>query len=520
MNEMANPNATSPKAPTLAIADAGFEKAGVFSQERIRTNPVLLQVTTVLGWGTVAALSLHGAYALPYASMLVLVYLFALLQMAQVPSRRLAFYGGLAVGLLAAAGQLGFFWRIFGVGAIALWLVYASWVAFFVVFARMCLTARDTASAGGEIAPLGLRPTWKWLLIPFAWCGFEYFRSELYYLRFSWVSPGFAFGTMPNLAPLGLLGTYGVGFVLIAIACVAAIAWSQSKVRSAAVLISGTMLVWLMGHIFSQMPQPEPARSVRIAGVQMEFPTEKEVLVRLNELVRKHPEAELLVLSEYTFNDPLPETIKEWCRRQQRYLIVGAKDPLPDGNFYNTAFVISPAGEIVFRQAKSVPIQFFKDGLPAREQKAWHSPWGKIGICICYDLSYSRVTDRLVRAGAEAMIVPTMDVTDWGLRQHQLHGRVAPVRAAEYGMPVFRLASSGISQVVDRAGHVSATAPCPGDGAVLYGTLEFRGPGHLPLDRWLGPISTGITVAALAGFCAAFPGRKRQIRTKPGSATL
>ena len=97
-----------------------------------------------------------------------------------------------------------------------------------------------------------------------------------------------------------------------------------------------------------------------------------------------------------------------------------------------------------------MPIQFFKDGLPAREQRLWDSPWGKIGLCICYDLSYARVTDRLVRLGAQAMIVPTMDVVDWGQREHELHARVAPIRSAEYGIPIFRVASSGISQWTDR----------------------------------------------------------------------
>ena len=138
-------------------------------------------------------------------------------------------------------------------------------------------------------------------------------------------------------------------------------------------------------------------------------------------------------------------------RRRQR--------PGAGGNFYDTAFVVGPDGDIVFRQVKAVPIQFFKDGLPAPEQKLWNSPWGKIGICVCYDLSYTRVTDRLVKLGAEALIVPTMDVVDWGQAQHELHGRIAPARATEYGLPIFRLASSGISQSVDCAGHVTATAP-------------------------------------------------------------
>ena len=154
----------------------------------------------------------------------------------------------------------------------------------------------------------------------------------------------------------------------------------------------------------------------------MEFPTENEVLLRLNDLLRSHPDAELVVLSEYTFDGPVPAAVNEWCRKNRRYLVVGGKDPAPGGHFYNTAYVVGPDGNIVFRQVKAVPIQFFKDGLPAPEQKLWNSPWGKIGICVCYDLSYTRVTDRLVKLGAEAMIVPTMDMADWGQAQHEMHG--------------------------------------------------------------------------------------------------
>jgi apolipoprotein N-acyltransferase len=114
-----------------------------------------------------------------------------------------------------------------------------------------------------------------------------------------------------------------------------------------------------------------------------------------------------------------------------------------------------------------------------------------------YDLSYTRVTDRLVKLGAEALIVPTMDIVDWGKAQHELHARVAPARATEYGLPIFRVASSGISQLVDRTGRVTATAPCPGDGAMLAGTLEMRGGGRRPLDRWLAPFATGVTAAVI-----------------------
>jgi apolipoprotein N-acyltransferase len=431
----------------------------------------------------VAVAAFYAAYASAYASLLAVLYHFALLQLAQADRWRQAFYSGLTVGLLIALVRLQFFWRLFSGGAVALWLVYAFWIGLFVALARLCLVR--------------LGPRWGWLLIPFVWTGLEYFRSELYYLRFSWLNAGYAFIGAPWQSVLKLTGVYGVGFLLMTIAAGAAYLWQKSRMRPLGVLALGAGGICLGGLLCGQESSSRSQAKVRVAGVQMEFPTEREVLLRLNDLIHSYPQTELVVLSEYTFGEPVPEVIKGWCRKNRRYLVVGGKDPAPGGNFYDTAFVIGPSGNIVFRQVKVVPIQFFKDGLPATEQKLWDSPWGRIGICVCYDLSYSRVTDRLVKLGAEALVVPTMDLADWGDAQHELHARIAPARATEYGLPIFRVASSGISQSVNRAGQVMASAPCPGDGATLAGTLELRGVGKLPLDRWLAPFATVVTAVVI-----------------------
>jgi apolipoprotein N-acyltransferase len=437
-----------------------------------------------LGWISVACCAFYLSYWSPWTAPLAVVYLFALTRLSFLTGGREAYYSALAVGVIVAAGELTFFWKIFGAGSIALWWVYAFWIALFVASARRFRL---------EL------PRWAaFCAIPLAWCGLEYFRSELYYLRFSWLSPGLAFEASNSSAALHLLGVYGIGFVLMLAASLAAWMWERSKMKSMLLLVSSLALVAPWQRLRSPDLSSAKTSELSVAGVQLEFPTEREVLLWLNKLAVRHPEAQLLVLSEYTIMGPMPKSLIDWCREHQRYLVVGAETPVSTNTFYNTAFVISPGGEIVFRQEKSVPIQFFKDGLPAREQRVWDSPWGKIGICICYDLSYSRVTDRLIQLGAEAIIVPTMDVDDWGRRQHELHARIGPARAAEYGIPIFRLASSGISQIIGPYGNVLCSAPFPGQGSMLDATIPMAGPGHRPLDRWLAPVATVITAAALA----------------------
>ena len=110
------------------------------------------------------------------------------------------------------------------------------------------------------------------------------------------------------------------------------------------------------------------------------------------------------------------------------------------------------------------------------------------------------MTDELVRQGAQLLIVPTMDVAEWGRHEHELHSRVAPVRAAEYGIPIFRVASSGISQAVTGGGYVVAQTSIPGSGEIFSAQLRLPARGPLPLDRYLAPLCvvlTGIVTAAL-----------------------
>lgn len=448
-----------------------------------------------------AALLVLGAAACFYAAytpahpgplaLLIIGYVVCLVRLARMRTTRLAFYTGLLAGLVCFGPQLAFFWNIFGPAAIALWTILAFWIALFVVLTHLA------------IVHLGLKRAA--FLTPFIWTGLEYFRSELYYLKFSWLNVGYAFAETA-FALFGLLGMYGVGFILAMCATLLSL-WPRSSstrfslARAAGVLVMMLVFIqWLIPAGIFRVPRS----NLVISGIQLEFPTPEDVRRSLDKILtaqtnillghsRTATNVDLIVLSEYTLNGEPTDALKDWCRTNQKFLIVGGKDPAPGNNFYDSAFVISTNGEVVFKQAKSVPIQFFKDGLPAPEQKLWESPWGKIGICICYDLSYARVTDELVRQGAQMLIVPTMDVADWGQHQHELHARVAPVRAAEYGIPIFRVASSGISQGVNKSGWVQSSAPFPGEGEMIFFGARIGAKGSLPLDRYLAPLCVGVT---------------------------
>ncbi len=438
-------------------------------------------------WLVLAVACFHAAYTstkFPAAGLLIFGYAYFLVRLTDQPSVRRAFYFGLTTGFLCSAPQLFFFWRIFNAAAIALWLVLAFWVGLFA--AIVCGSIRRW----GKVKVL-------WL-IPIIWTGIEYFRSELYYLKFSWLNVGYALSNF-RYNPFDRFGMYGVGFLMFAIIAVFINRHLLKRVLIGWLIM---LLLLLIGLAFvlqfdAAVRYERPFHPLSIAGIQMEFPSPNVLPKALNKALAKNPDAQIFVLSEYTLDGPVPDLLKDWCREHSRFLVVGGKDPAGTNDYYNTSFVVGTNGEIIFHQAKSVPIQFFKDGLPAPRQEIWNSPWGKIGICICYDLSYTRVTDRLVEQGAQLLIVPTMDLEDWGRHQHELHSRVAPVRAAEYGIPIFRLASSGISQAVSGYGNVLAQTSFPGSLDILSAQLRLPMRGSLPLDRWLAPACTGIASLVL-----------------------
>jgi len=431
-------------------------------------------------WLALAVACFHAAYTsihYPAAGLLIFGYAYGLVKLTNQPNVRRAFYFGLMTGFLCYAPQLFFFWHIFSVISVVLWLVLAFWVGLFAAIVCGC-TRR-----WGKV-----KTAW---LIPIVWTGLEYFRSELYYLKFSWLNVGYVLAD-----PTGFIGMYGWGFLVLVVAVLFAY---RSVFKLSLIELLGLLAIAVILLAF-MLPAIAETKSHRkylcLVGIQMEFPPVGVIPQILNQALAKNTNAPIFVLSEYTLDGPVPDSLKNWCRDHSRYLVIGGKDLISNDehhNYYNTAFVVGTNGDIVFKQVKSVPIQFFHDGLPAPEQKLWNSPWGKIGFCICYDLSYTRVTDELVRQGAQLLIVPTMDVESWGRHQHELHARVAPVRAAEYGIPIFRVASSGISQAVTGGGQVVAQTKLFSYGEIFSAQLRLPIRGSIPLDRYLAPLCVGVT---------------------------
>lgn len=445
----------------------------------------MLAALTAIGYW--CAFSLHAG---PAAILLSLPCLFCL---ARVRTSRQAFYVGLAVGIAMYAPHLLFFKAVFGPRGLLLWLIAGFPIGIFLLLLNH--------------AHRRLGPAWTLFLTPILWTGIEYFRSELYYLRFAWLLPGQVAAFLPGVR-WAAVGVYGLGFVYALAAALAVGPRPIIRGIGLAALIGLALLMYVPAHSFIRVES-----DLHVAGMQLEFPDENTTAAQLDRLANAHPEAQILVLSELTFLGPVPSGVREVIQKHRRYLIVGGTRTLDDGQFYNTAFVIGPDGRDVFNQAKSVPVQFMSDGRPAVDRQVWNSPWGKIGIAVCYDLSYAGIMDDFVRQGAQGLIIPTMDLAGWGeYERRMLHGRMAPIRSAEYGIPTFGVWSSGISQLTDRSGRVIATAAYPGQEEMIAGPFDLSRTGRLPPDRFLALLCTVITGAFIVYLLAMHLKQSREIK--------
>ena len=122
----------------------------------------------------------------------------------------------------------------------------------------------------------------------------------------------------------------------------------------------------------------------------------------------------------------------------------------PDGRFANRSFLINPAGEIVAKYDKIhmfdvdvSPVETYRESAgyrPGTKAVLADTPFGKIGLSICYDLRFAYLYRALAQAGADILIVPSAFSPVTGAAHWQA---LLQARAIETGCYVVAAAQTG-----------------------------------------------------------------------------
>jgi apolipoprotein N-acyltransferase len=370
---------------------------------------------------------------------------------------RLGFWLGLAQGLLLYSCGLSWFWLIFGPAAVALWLIVSSF----------------SGLACGLIGWAGKRhPGVKWLplYVALVWSGVEYFRSEWFWLRFPWMTPGLALG--PTwLSPL--IGVYGAGFLVVLAGELFGSGGRRMRWLGGVLTLGLVMLAVMRPGLVREDGPGIPLMALQSERVDFKSYLQTTQDRAFHDGVILWPEYSVPFEIKDSPNPPQDQTeLDALVRDKHAVLVFGTIKNLPAGKHFNVARTLDEGGELGWH-AKNRPVHFMDDGEPGQTAVPVATRLGKLGTPICFDCDYTEIIRRMVMNGAEAFTVPIMDAETWTEREHLQHAELFRHRALENGRWFAVAATSGMTQIIDPHGNRVAQLPMMDEG-VLEGVIHCR----------------------------------------------
>jgi len=217
-----------------------------------------------------------------------------------------------------------------------------------------------------------------------------------------------------------------------------------------------------------------PRHSMKIALVQHNLPfseewridhpdeVKKKYEMLAMEAAKQHPD--LVIFPQYTFPEDIyrkPDFFAGLARKTGVYILTGAHVPIETGKsildfgFMNLALLFTPEGELggIYQAMASAPFGEVSQ-LSAKKYQVIQTPFGKLGILLCYEDVTSRIPEEAVKSGAEILVAlsnPGLFVNTplpyYYFQQDQL-------RVMETGLPLARVSPNGYSAFIDKTGCV------------------------------------------------------------------
>ncbi|MGQ9732007.1 MAG: apolipoprotein N-acyltransferase [Candidatus Zipacnadales bacterium] len=358
----------------------------------------------------------------------------------------------------------------------------------------------------GYIAAMMWRIPCAWLRVPAlaaAWTAAELLRGHCGALQFTFGSLGYSqHRTLCMLQPASLIGHYGLGhaIALFSAAVVEAIPRLQRDLRPATggpLVVYGVLLLitvlWGLIRI-NRLTADNSGTVLNVLAVQGDISAPKASAALVNEATQVYIQhtlnegqsAQVVVWPETAIPARLNlypsayDWIQSVPKRLGCTLLLGAAESSPSGRTYNTLWAFNKRGELtaLYRKRRLV---IFGEYLPWRDKLGFlmnrypirafdYSPGMEDVLIpldgvtaapmICFESIFPDIARRLIRQGAEILIVITSDTWAGDAKDelHQ-HAQCSVLRAVETGRWLVRAAGTGVTFIVDPAGRVVSAAP-------------------------------------------------------------
>jgi len=428
-------------------------------------------------------------------SFLAWIALIPLLTALEGTDLRTSFRLGFTCGLTAYAGIL--YWiniviteygHLPWAASIPLYLTLVAWLGLFYGLATL------VARAGEQV---GIKSAFS---LPVAWVAGDLLRSFLM-TGSPWAMLGHSqYRTLPLIQIADICGVFGLTFLIVlanvvlyrALRAVSG-AGVPYPVKSALVLL--ILLIATLFYGFNRLNGGESASQapLRIALIQGNIPQDvkwspafQDKSIAIHERLTREAAlngVDLVVWPEsaipFFFQDEprQAERIRNLARELSTSMLVGSPaHELRNGKrvFLNSAFMISPAGEVTGRSDKIhlvpfgeyVPLgRFFPfvsklvvgigDFSPGERAIPLQAGQTRIGTLICAEVVFPELGRAYVNNGARILANITNDAWFGRTSAPYQHLSIASFRAVETRTPLVRAANTGVTAIVDQNGHIN-----------------------------------------------------------------
>lgn len=385
-------------------------------------------------------------------------------------------------------------------------------LANYLFYAGLCTGAVATGSC---LLMRQGNPWCRWIGIPALWVSGEFIRANPLF-GVSWGILGYTqYRHLPLIQIADITSVYGLSFLIalsgyLAAECVSSLRFFQvSSLKPQASKLPWPALGFLAGALaltlgygtlrLRQYAQPPSSPALRVAVVQGNVRNAqrwqpayyasallKYVSVTTQGIAGSTPD--LVVWPEFAVSFYLNREfllqaqLGQFAHAAKAALLLGAprlEESDSGARYYNSAYLFSPAGELVdvydkirlvpfaerspfalpplFPHNAAAPSEF----TPGARATVFSLPHGTFGVTICYEAAYPSLTRRLVQNGAQVLVNLSNDTWLGGAAAAvEQHFAMAVFRAVENKRPLVRAATAGISGFVDPTGrpHTLSTA--------------------------------------------------------------
>lgn len=219
-----------------------------------------------------------------------------------------------------------------------------------------------------------------------------------------------------------------------------------------------------------------------------------------------------------TDNTALLAQVGALAREMNAYIAVDTLWPADTG-LHDTAVLMAPTGEEAGRRAKINTTSGEQDAgiVPGPSTfPTTTTPFGEVGVAVCWDVHRLWIVRELARAGAGIVLLPMDNDFEGTPTFPPFHAADAVFRAAENRMSFALGTVNGVSMVIDPYGRITAEDAINQPGVVVGETFTTdQRTLYTRFGDWFGWLEAG-ALAVLLVIARRSAGRVVEVRGRPG----